>query len=81
MLKYVKNIIRYFVINFSSKGKLNHILKIFEIKNLMLGYMKAIILDKVEEIIRTNLYKLRQSACSVGNMSEEMIRKYIENQG
>ena len=62
-------------------------MSVSKIVNLMKSYTTYHILEKYPNYLRKHFWKENTFwtdgyfACSVGNVSEEMLRKYIENQG
>ena len=49
--------------------------------NLMKSYTTYHIWERYPNYLRKHFWTDGYFACSVGNVSEEMLRKYIENQG
>ena len=62
-------------------------MSVSKIVNLMKSYTACHIWKKYQNYLRKHFWKERTFwtdgyfACSVGNVSEEMLKKYIENQG
>ena len=56
-------------------------MSVSKIVNLMKSYTTYHIWERYSSYLQKHFWKDGYFACSVGNVSEEMLRKYIENQG